>query len=163
MGRKLRLSPHFQTSIRRRDDVKTNRGFSLLELLIVVAIILVIAVIVIPNLLKSRQTAHESAAVANLRSVATAQITYTTISGGVYGTMPELVGAGLMNSQFLGANSGYLYTFDLPANQRNYTAYATAATDNDGRYDYYTTPDYVIHYSAASSRAPSGFAGQPVH
>lgn len=140
-----------------------SRGFSLLELLIVVAIILVIATIAIPNLLRSRQTARESAAVASLRGINTAQINYTSSSGGIYGTMQQLVNAQLLDPRFLTSTSGYAYTFALPANQRNYTAYATALTDNDGRYDYYTTPDYVIHYSAATSRAPAGSADQPVH
>src|SRR6185436_13931932 len=45
---------------------KSNKGFSLLELLIVVAIILIIATIAIPSLLRSRQAAHEAAAVATL-------------------------------------------------------------------------------------------------
>src|SRR5262245_46878102 len=56
--------------------MKSNRGFSLLELLIVVAIILIIATIAIPSLLRSRQAAQESSAVAQLRTINTAQVTY---------------------------------------------------------------------------------------
>jgi type IV pilus assembly protein PilA len=55
-----------------------HKGFSLIELLIVVAIILIIAAIAIPNLLRSRMAANNSAAVGTIRSVNTAQVTYAT-------------------------------------------------------------------------------------
>ena len=53
-------------------------GFSLIELLIVVAIILIIAAIAIPNLLRARMAANESSAVASLRTVNTAEVTYNS-------------------------------------------------------------------------------------
>ena len=51
-------------------------GFSLIELLIVVAVILVIAAIAIPNLLRSRMAANEASAVASVRSINTSQVVY---------------------------------------------------------------------------------------
>jgi type IV pilus assembly protein PilA len=54
----------------------TNAGFSLIELLIVVAIILIIAAIAIPNLLRARIAANESSAASSVRSIATAEVTY---------------------------------------------------------------------------------------
>ena len=55
-----------------------EKGFSLIELLIVVAIILIIAAIAIPNLLRSRIAANEASAVSGIRSITTAEHAYTT-------------------------------------------------------------------------------------
>src|SRR5262249_22952322 len=92
--------------------MKSNRGFSLLELLIVVAIILIIATIAIPSLLRSRQAANESSAVANLRTINTAEVTYLSSAGGNYGDIGQLVTAGLLDSRFGGTPaiaSGYVF------------------------------------------------------
>lgn len=72
-----------------------GRGFSLIELLIVVAIILIIAAIAIPNLLRSRQSANQASAVANLRTVSTAAVSYwVTYGNGYPADLPTLGGLG---------------------------------------------------------------------
>ena len=62
---------------------KRQTGFSLIELLIVVAIILIIAAIAIPSFLSSRMSANEASAVANLRTVATAETAYSASYGAI--------------------------------------------------------------------------------
>ena len=70
---------------------ESSRGFSLIELLIVVAIILIIAAIAIPNLLRSRIVANQASAVGSLRTLNTAEVTYaTTYNTGYSATLGDL-------------------------------------------------------------------------
>lgn len=142
--------------------MKNDHGFSLLELLIVVAIILIIATIAIPSLLRSRQAANETHAVANLKTINTAEVQYLSNSMNLYGSVPDLITAGMLDSRFSAGSAGYNFDIQLSANSLDYTATATAQGANGGRYDYYTRPDYVIRYSTDPTRAPTGLSGEPV-
>jgi type IV pilus assembly protein PilA len=102
-----------------------HNGFSLIELLIVVAIILIIAAIAIPNLLRSRQSANQASAVANLRTISTASVSYwVTYSNGYPPSLASLGGpssaAATCNQAILvdevlttapSQKSGYQYAF----------------------------------------------------
>jgi prepilin-type N-terminal cleavage/methylation domain-containing protein len=143
---------------------KSSKGFSLLELLIVVAIILIIATIAIPSLLKSRQAAHEAAAVSTLRTISTAEVTYLTTANGKFGGISDLIANQLIGSHFSpGPVSGYFFNITLNSGSTDFTITAEPASSNDGRYGYYITPDGTTRFSIIATLAPNGSAGAPVN
>ncbi len=90
--------------------MKNQKGFSLVELLVVVIIIAIIAAIAIPNLLASRRAANEASAINSLRTIHSAQVTYFATENNTYGTLTNLgpAEAGLIDSALAsGTKSGY--------------------------------------------------------
>ena len=103
---------------------RDSRGFSLIELLIVVAIILIIAAIAIPNLLRSRIAANQASAIGSMRVINTAEVTYYSSFGQGYsttlvklgppasGTVTDAAAAGLIDSVLAsGIKSGYTFAY----------------------------------------------------
>ncbi len=141
--------------------MNNKQGFSLPELLIVVAIILIIATMAVPSLIRSRQMANEGAAVANLRGITTAQINYASRMSGAYGDFTDLVSDGLLDDRWNRATpliSSYVY--DLTVGSGTYTVLASPNASS-GRCSYATTEVGTVTFSTAIAGC-LGTAGNPV-
>lgn len=111
--------------------MKNQKGFSLVELLVVVIIIAIIAAIAIPNLLASRRAANEASAISTLRTIHSAQATYNASTGGnSYSTGTQLTG--LVDSTLNSASftkSGYDFVM---VSQADATTYCMTAKPKSG-------------------------------
>ena len=143
-----------------------QKGFSLIELLIVVAIILIIAAIAIPNLLRAKMAANEASAVGSLRTINTSCVAYSTS----YGTFPTALtnlgpiasggtasstSADLIDSVLsAGTKSGYTFAYSPASGNQTYTLTATPiAAGQTGQRMFFTDQSGVIRADVSGSGA----------
>jgi prepilin-type N-terminal cleavage/methylation domain-containing protein len=157
-----------------RKNIRSKKGFSLIELLIVVAIILIIAAIAIPNLLRARLAANEASAVGSLSAIKSSEVTYSTAYptvgfspdiaslGGPAPCTPASTTACLLDSILSAAipgspgKSGYVFlaTGITPAGALDNAVYVVGAAPvlahSTGDHDYCSTNDGVLRSQIAN-------------
>jgi len=152
-----------------------QQGFSLIELLLVVAIIGIISAIAVPNLLASKRAANEGSAIASVRSITSAQATFHATTGaGLYGSLANLNIAGLVDSKLSGITiaapkSGYAFAAAADATTPDAQYLTTASTSQPsgvtatGTRNFASDASGVVTHSTASTTAMTSNNGTPIN
>ena len=140
------MSVRVNHTLGRRDSSMNKKGFTLVEIMIVVAIIALLAAIAIPNLMRARITANESAAQANLKTISTACETFAAALNGEYpAAETDLTDADppFLNRAYDGESmNGYDYAVTYGAG--GYTATATPISAATGTHTYTITTGGIL-------------------
>lgn len=155
----------------RKSSHLSSEGFSLIEILVVVAVILIIAAIAIPNYMQSKMRANEASAANGLRTVSTADLYYMNTYGSGYavgllplsgtGVNPSQSSAGLIDQSLAsGTKGGYIFTYivlssDPLGNPATYTLNADPQVQGStGQVHFYTDQTCVIRSNTAVQAGP---------
>ncbi len=156
--------------------MKKEQGFSLVELLIVVAIICIIAAIAVPSLLTARMAANEASAVEGCRTSGSAEVAYAAVNNQNYTDIAGLVNGAYVDSRFSNASGFNGYTYGLNTVVGLPTGIGTATPTEFGimaypvtgiaRYTYAIGVDQVVRYEgyqAPATTNPTGLIpGDPI-
>jgi prepilin-type N-terminal cleavage/methylation domain-containing protein len=138
--------------------MKNEQGFSLVELLIVVAIIAIIAAIAVPSLLTSRMAANEAGGMQACRTAASAEVAFASTNNQQYATIDTMVTGNYLDSRYRTGINGYAFTedqavvgLDAAIPHAVPTGFGFVATPDagTGRYIYGIGPDQVVRYQSA--------------
>jgi type IV pilus assembly protein PilA len=144
-----------------------QKGFSLIELLIVVAIILIIAAIAIPNLLRSKIAANQASAVASLRTLNTSSVLFNTnyqqypsaLTDMATGASVTSTSADLIDSVLsTGTKSGYNFAWTGGGTTGAYTIVATPVSAATGTVYYFTDQSLVIRSNSTKAATVNDLA-----
>ena len=142
--------------------MKRNKGFTLIELMIVVAIIAIIAAVAIPSLLGAKKTANEATAIANLRTISTCCEQFRNVNGRYPTAIGELNG-GATNyiDEVLasGNKSGYDYNLADTGNDSTYTCNADPDSASSGDRHFFVDESGVIRSALGGA---AGVADTPI-
>jgi type IV pilus assembly protein PilA len=144
--------------------MKKEQGFSLIELLIVVAIIAIIAAIAVPSMLQARMAANESGAIQGCRTVGSAEVAFSAINNQSYASKADLIARGFLDSRFTDGFNGYDYNDgqEVPTSDgavldvavpNGFGWRAVPKGESTGRYTYAIGPDQVVRYVESNSDA----------
>lgn len=134
---------------------RAQAGFSLIELLIVVAIIAILGMVAVPKLLDNLKAGRESAAMQTLRTIHNSQATYVGTKQR-FGTLKELSEAGLLDPSYANGSpvSGYIYTSAAEVTQDKYCVQATRQSSSTAAKDFNVTQDGTIRFVQSNTPSP---------